>query len=116
MLAYVDYDDGPSEAGLSDCEVVPKVRVWKKASGWPASVSAGLSVELPTGDADTGTGNGHVSLFPFATFSSMPVRGFMLHAMVGDRFVVSGEHDAGHERERHAGHVHGAAARPRTAR
>ena len=111
-LAYVDDDEGPSEIGLSDLEVVPKARVWKKAAGWPASVSVGLSAELPAGDADTGTGNGHVSLMPFATFSSVPVRGFMLHAMVGDRFVVSGEHEAGEHdaHAQHAGHEHGGAA------
>jgi hypothetical protein len=107
-VARVDYDDGESAFGLADTELVAKARI-ASIRALHASVSAGLSGELPTGDADTGTGNGHVSLFPFATFATMPSRVFMLHVMAGDRIVLG---DAAHAVDAvHAGHAgHGGAA------
>jgi hypothetical protein len=101
-IARVDYEGGESAFGLSDSELVAKARVARIRAA-RASVSAGLSGELPTGDADTGTGNGHVSLFPFATFATMPSRVFMMHVMAGDR-VVLGEADHGSDAA-HAGHA-----------
>jgi hypothetical protein len=98
-VAHVDYSDGESALGLSDSELVGLVRV-VDLPALDASVSAGLSGELPTGDADLGTGNGHVSLFPFATFATMPSPRFMFHLMAGDRLVLGeGDHaeHAGHE-------------------
>jgi hypothetical protein len=94
-LARVDYSDGAAAFGLSDTELVAKARVARIAP-LHASVSAGLSGELPTGDAEAGTGNGHVSLFPFATFASMPSRAFMLHVMAGDRVVLAESDHSGH--------------------
>jgi hypothetical protein len=107
-VARIDYADGESAFGLADTELVAKARVASIRAA-RASVSVGLSGELPTGDADTGTGNGHVSLFPFATFATMPSRVFMLHVMAGDRIVLG---DAAHGVDAiHAGHAgHGGAA------
>jgi hypothetical protein len=108
-VARVDYEDGESAFGLADTELVAKARVARIRAA-RASVSAGLSGELPTGDADTGTGNGHVSLFPFATFVTMPSRVFMLHVMAGDR-VVLGEADHGSD-PAHTGHAEHTAHAP----
>lgn len=103
VVARIDYADGESVLGLSDSELAVKALVLRSLP-LNSTVSVGVSGEVPTGDPDEGTGNGHVSLFPFAHVMAMPSRMLMLHAMVGDRVVLadSASH-AGHAG--HAGHT-----------
>jgi hypothetical protein len=109
-VARVEYADGASAVGLSDTELVGKLLV-ARSPAWRTSLSAGVSLEVPTGDADTGIGNGHVSLLPFVSFMTMPSRVLMLHVMAGDRVVLADtDHDASTGRAGHEGHAgHGPA-------
>jgi len=99
-LAHVEYDSGASALGPTDSELAAAARVLDVPRSH-TSLALGLSGELPTGDADEGTGNGHVSLFPFAAFHAVPSRWLMLHAMAGDR-VVLGEHGGEDHADHHA--------------
>jgi hypothetical protein len=106
-LARIEYDDGSTVLGPGDTEVAVKVLAYERFAPH-TTLSLGLSGELPTGDADAGTGNGHVSLLPFAVFMVMPSKEVMLHVMAADR-VVLGETDHAAD-DSHAGHVGHAAA------
>ena len=106
-VARIDYADGAGAFGPADSELAVRALALTLPR-LDAVVTAGLSGELPTGDADLGTGNGHFSLLPFATFATMPSRTFMFHVMAGDRVVLG---DAGGEHAHH-GVAHGSVIMP----
>jgi hypothetical protein len=68
-LARVDYQGGASHNGLGDVGLSAKLRLYASDHGG-LLLSAGLGVELPTGDDGNGLGGGHAELAPFAVAAS----------------------------------------------
>ncbi len=56
-MVYAAPEDGPREYGLGDTEVGIKYRFVHETTRWP-QVAVFPMIELPTGDADRGLGNG----------------------------------------------------------
>jgi len=68
-IAHVRPDGGDSASGIGDLSLSAKVSFFETPHGGLLA-SAGLGVELPTGDKDDGLGSGHVGLAPFLGASS----------------------------------------------
>lgn len=92
-VAWIDYDSGASESGLADIEVGGKVSLLARPEN-RFLLLAGASLELPTGDTDSGLGGGHVELSPHVMASMEPLPGLMLHSVASDHLSLS---DAGEE-------------------
>lgn len=109
-FARVSYDDGETAWGLGDVELAGKLRLYASEHGELIS-SVGLASELPTGDAGSGIGGGHVELTPFALVSSQLHRSFLLFAVLSDRISVGG---GGHHDHGAAEHDHASVISPHT--
>jgi hypothetical protein len=93
-LARIDYQGGDSHNGLGDVGLSAKLRLY--ASDHGGLLSAGLGVELPTGDDETGLGGGHPELAPFAIASSTLWHGHGLEWIaygLGSLRMALGRHD-----------------------
>lgn len=74
-----------TSSGLGDLGTSAKVALWNNGR---VSLSAGLGLELPTGDQAAGLGGGHFELSPFLSFSArLGARG-TIYGVVTDRLAV----------------------------
>lgn len=91
-----------ARAGFGDLDMVGKVRVLGDGG---RSLSLGVSVEAPTGDADRGLGSGHFELSPFVTGAWTTGR-WHLHATLGDSLSLGGaeHHEDAHSHAAEEGH------------
>jgi hypothetical protein len=108
-LAHVRFSAGGTASGLGDVELGAKVRLYSTEHGGFIA-SAGVSSELPTGNAENGIGNGHVELSPFVVVSAEPTKSVVLHGVLADRLALSAEQDH-HDSETPA-HGHGSVIQP----
>lgn len=92
-LAQVDYQGGGTHSGLGDVGLSAKLRLYASDHGGLA-LSAGLGLELPTGDDENGLGGGHPELTPFAVASSSLWHGggtdWILYALGSLRMALGG--------------------------
>ena len=58
-----------STSGLGDIEISGKLSLWQAAESID-HLSVGLGLELPTGDAHSGVGGGHMELGPFISYQT----------------------------------------------
>ena len=97
--------------GLGDSEIGVKYGVYETKHG-ELLISAGLNLELPTGDADQALSSGHFELSPFVTLSTATASEFIVYAVFADRLSLEGSDDDGHGHHDHHDHHHeGASAR-----
>jgi hypothetical protein len=68
-LVRVAFEEGATHRGVGDLELGAKVSLYATPHGGLV-MAAGMGVELPTGDQDTGLGGGHVEAAPFVALSS----------------------------------------------
>jgi hypothetical protein len=94
-IARVRHDGGDEVYGLGDADVGVKLRLHATSHG-ELIVSAGLGVELPTGDDETGLGSGHVELTPFVAASTAMKLGdsneLVIFGLLSDRFSIASAH------------------------
>jgi hypothetical protein len=114
-LAQVRFDGGRTANGPGDLALSLKARLVATPHGG-LLLSAGLGVELPTGDGDQGLGGGHVELAPFAIVSTvlherggLVVLGYGLSSL---RFAVDGGGHSHTHAGSAAGHSHGSVLAP----
>jgi hypothetical protein len=93
-LAFVQYDDGRGALGVGDVEVGARLRLWESPHGGLIA-SAGLGVELPTGDASVGLGGGHVELSPYLIASAQPHPNLIFVGMTSARLSLGGAAHSG---------------------
>jgi hypothetical protein len=105
-FARIRYNGGSTEYGPGDAEVGAKVAIVATQHGG-LLLSAGASLELPTGSEAKGLGAGHFELSPFITASSMPIDHLVLYGLVADRISVGT-----HEESQTQGEVHGSVLAP----
>jgi hypothetical protein len=97
-LARIDYQEGGAHSGLGDVGLSGKLRLYASDHGG-LLLSAGLGVELPTGDDENGLGGGHPELAPFAIASSSLWHGAGLEWIayaLGSLRMALGAHDHVH--------------------
>jgi hypothetical protein len=96
-FARVHHDDGDEATGLGDVEV--GLRALLRAAdrgGW--RVAGGASLELPTGDSDSGLGAGHAEFGSVLAASTNADRANVLTLAVAHRVSLGGEsHSSGEE-------------------
>jgi hypothetical protein len=98
-LARVDYQAGAAYSGLGDVGLSAKLRLYASDHGG-LLLSAGLGMELPTGDDENGLGGGHPELAPFALGSSSLWHGAGLEWIayaLGSLRMALGGHDHVHQ-------------------
>ncbi|HEY0711370.1 MAG TPA: hypothetical protein VGF45_01755 [Polyangia bacterium] len=106
----VAIDGTADRVGLGDLSVSAKATVFASDHGG-LLVSAGLGLELPTGNADHGFGGGHLELTPFLAAASTLLEGagraLFLYGLGSFRGSLAGPHDDGHPHVHGSGHDHG---------
>lgn len=85
--ALVRFEDGRTALGLSDLELGARVGLIQTAHG-ELLVSAGLAVEVPTGEERLELGNGHVELTPFVVGSGQLTRRWLWTGLVSWRSAL----------------------------
>ncbi len=96
-----------THVGLADAEVAARARLYTTEHGG-LILSAGLGVELPTGNSDHGLGGGHVELAPFVSGSAAPLEELVLFAAVAP-LVSLGAHADEHDHPTAKPHIEGTA-------
>jgi hypothetical protein len=91
-VASVQYEDGRGAMGLADVEVGARIRLFETPHGG-IIVSAGVGLELPTGDEATGLGGGHYELSPYVAMSTQPLDWLIVSTLVSARLSLLDDED-----------------------